>query len=304
MRNNKGGIKLEVLSLFDGISCGQIALERAGIKVDKYYASEIEPNAIKVTQHNYLNTIQIGDVTKINGNEYKNVNLLIGGSPCQDFSTLNRERKGLFGEKSSLVDVYLNILEQVNPKYFLLENNVSMPQYAKDYISKRIGVEPIRINSDLVSAQMRDRYYWTNIPNVNIPQDKNIKLDDILNLQREPIELVPYVKGKLPKLIEKYGEIPKRFNPYNTMIINDKSPCLTAQGDSQTKSSTVILYDGDTYSMLTVDEWERLQTLPVGYTDCGLTTSQRKTVIGNGWTVDVISHIFANMETQMIKNAV
>ena len=156
---------MNVLSLFDGISCGQIALERAGIKVDNYYASEIKDIAIKVTQLHYPNTIQLGDVRNIKAEDLPKIDLLIGGSPCQDFSNANRNKDGLEGEKSGLFYQYLRLLHELKPRYFLLEN-VAMKKEERKRISDMLGVEPILINSNLVSAQNRKRLYWTNIPNV------------------------------------------------------------------------------------------------------------------------------------------
>ena len=154
-----------VLSCFDGISCGQIALNRLGIKYDKYYSSEIDKSSIFITQKNYPKTIQIGDITKVNGNLYTDIDLLIGGSPCQDFSYANKERKGLDGEKSSLFYHYVRLLNECSPKYFLLEN-VRMDKESQKTISSLLGIEPILINSSLVSCQSRNRLYWTNIKNI------------------------------------------------------------------------------------------------------------------------------------------
>jgi DNA-cytosine methyltransferase len=169
---------MNVLSLFDGISCGQIALERAGIKVDNYYASEIDKYAIKVTQHNYPNTIQLGDVKKVNIINLPKIDLLMAGSPCQGFSKagngLNFEHK-----ESKLFFEFVRIFKECNPKYFLLEN-VEMKKEWEVIINKILGCRPIKLNSTLVSAQTRQRFYWTNIPVNTIPQNKNIVLNDIL----------------------------------------------------------------------------------------------------------------------------
>lgn len=183
---------LRVLSLFDGISCGQVALERAGIPVEVYYASEIDKYAIQITQKNYPNTIQLGDVTKIDFKEFiGKVDLIMGGSPCQDLSIAGK-RAGLAGERSGLFYKFVEAIEVIKPKYFLLENNVGMPQDAYEEISRLMGCYPIKINSALVSAQTRKRFYWTNIgdknynlfgfPTVAIPQPKNkgILLRDVL----------------------------------------------------------------------------------------------------------------------------
>ena len=179
---------MNVLSLFDGISCGMVALERAGIPVERYVAYEFDEVTANKSQykpygmaafvgsHNYPMIEQNGDVTKADFTRYKGFDMVIGGSPCQDFSTLNRIRDGLDGQKSNLFWEFVRAVKEVEPKYFLLENNVSMPNEAKKIITETLGVEPIKINSALVSGQMRNRLYWTNIPNVTQPQDKGIDL--------------------------------------------------------------------------------------------------------------------------------
>lgn len=171
---------ITVLSLFDGISCGQVALQRAGIPVEKYYASEVDKYAIQITQKNFPNTIQLGDVKQVWARNLPKIDLLIGGSPCQDLSIAKNNRQGLNGRRSGLFWHYVRLLRTCKPKYFLLENVASMPKEAKDIISRETGVEPILINSALVSAQQRKRLYWTNIPNITQPIDKGILLKDIL----------------------------------------------------------------------------------------------------------------------------
>lgn len=183
---------MRVLSLFDGISCGQVALERAGVPVEVYYSSEIDKYAIQITQKNYPNTIQLGDVTKIDFTQFiGKVDLIMGGSPCQDLSIAGK-RKGLAGERSGLFYKFVEAIEVIKPKYFLLENNVGMPKEAYEEISRLMGCYPVLINSALVSAQTRKRYYWTNIgpqlinllgvKTCNIPQpiNKGILLKDVL----------------------------------------------------------------------------------------------------------------------------
>ena len=175
---------MKVLSLFDGISCGRVAFERAGIPVEKYYASEIDKYAIQVTQRNYPDTIQVGDVNCINWADHKDVDIIIGGSPCQDLSIAKQNREGLRGARSGLFWKYVEALEVIRPKWFLLENVASMSSEDRDAITatlKRIypETECIMINSALVSAQQRKRYYWTNW-HVEQPQDKGILLKDIL----------------------------------------------------------------------------------------------------------------------------
>lgn len=287
---------INVLSLFDGISCGQVALERVGIEVDKYFASEINTKSIWITQKNYPKTIQIGDITKVKAKDLPEIDLLMGGSPCQGFSSsgnglnFNDKRSKLFFE-------FVRLLKECKPKYFLLEN-VKMKREWLDIISKELNVKPIEINSSLVSAQNRPRIYWTNIPDVSQPKDKKIILDEILDKERERIDLVPYVKDKLRELIKKYGKIPNKFCPYNLSEIRYKSPSLTAQGNSQTKSSSVILYSGKDFSMLNVNEWERLQNLPRNYTK-GVSISKRKSLIGDGWTINLIVHIFKKLKKEV-----
>jgi DNA (cytosine-5)-methyltransferase 3A len=288
---------MKVLSLFDGISCGMVALERAGIPIEKYVAYEIDENAIKVSKHNYPQIEHCGDVTKADFTQYKGFDLLIGGSPCQDFSTLNRTRDGLEGQKSHLFWEFVRALNEAKPKYFLLENNVSMSKEAKETITNVLGVFPIKINSSLVSGQMRNRLYWTNIPNVRQPIDKGYDLRKLIAEYPfyDEIELVEWTRKKVELTREKFGYIPDIFCPYVCTEIKDKHYCLTAQGNSQTKSSTNILHKDGKFYMFNADFWEILQTLPLGYTRCLGKENWRKTVIGNGWTVDVIAHIFKGL---------
>lgn len=269
---------MNVLSLFDGISCGQIALNRVGIKIDNYFASEIDKDAITVTQFNYPNTIQLGDVKKLKGNMLPKIDLLIGGSPCQDLSKAKTEGKGLVGEKSSLFYEYLRLLNEVKPKYFLLENVLMKKDY-RDIITKELGVNPILINSNLVSAQNRERLYWTNIPNITIPKDKNILLKDIIKDEHNWKQLGKWVYSK-------WGNQTKLDK---LKLINaNKSSTLTT---SKTHPANYYLNENKSlYCNLDADEWELLQTLPQGYTKM-LSESKRHKVIGNCWTVDVIVHI-------------
>jgi len=169
---------MNILSLFDGMSCGQIALNRADIKYENYFASEIDKHAIKATQHNYPNTKQLGDVTKIKTENLPKIDLLIGGSPCQGFSFAGKQLN-FDDPRSKLFFEYARLLKEAKPNHFLLEN-VLMKQEWQDIISKELGVEPIKINSSLLSAQNRNRLYWTNIPGIEQPIDLNINLIDIL----------------------------------------------------------------------------------------------------------------------------
>ncbi len=291
---------MKVVSLFDGISCGMVALERAGIPVEKYVAYEIESDAIMVSKENHPQIEHCGDVTIADFTKHKGFDIVMGGSPCQDFSTLNRVRSGLAGTKSHLFWEFVRAVEEIQPKYFLLENNASMPKEAKDIITEALGVEPIKINSKLVSGQMRNRLYWTNIPSVRQPIDKGYDLRKLIEEYPfyDEIELVEWTKKKVEQTREKFGYIPDIFCPYVCTEIKEKHYCLTAQGNSQTKSSTNLIHKNGKYYMLNADFWEILQTLPLGYTKCLGKENRRKTVIGNGWTVDVIAHILTNIQNK------
>lgn len=170
---------INVLSLFDGCSCGQVALQRAGIKINKYFASEIDKHAISVTMSNFPNTIQIGDVTQVKGSDLPEIHLLVGGSPCQGFSFAGKQLN-FEDPRSKLFFEYVRILDEVKPRFFLLEN-VLMKKEFQDVISEILLVEPIMINSNLVSAQNRKRLYWTNILGMEQPKDRGILMKDIVH---------------------------------------------------------------------------------------------------------------------------
>jgi len=300
---------MNVLSLFDGMSCGQIALNKANIQYDNYFASEIDKNAIKVTQHHYPNTIQLGDVTKIEFIASK-IDLLIGGSPCQSFSSAGN-RNGFDG-KSKLFWEYVRVLNQVKPTYFLLENVVMKKEW-EDIITKELGVEPIKINSSLVSAQNRVRLYWTNIPGVGIPEDRGVTLNDVLEIDSNdnPAAIRGRRLNKATIIGRRLNEAGKR-NDYNKEI--PITQCLEVRATNTNKSNCLTTVDKDNvltplpigrhpnafkdklpfryYSLL---EYERLQTLPEGYTNL-VSVSQAKKMIGNAWTVDVIAHIFSYLK--------
>ena len=215
---------LTVLSLFDGISCGRVALQRANIPVAKYYASEIDKYAIQVTQKNWPYTIQIGDVKNVWARNLPKIDLLIGGSPCQDLSIAKAGRKGLDGERSGLFWHYVRLLRTCKPKYFLLENVASMSKDNKHKITEVLGVDPIMINSALVSAQQRKRLYWTNIPNITQPEDKGLVLADILEnglpyKEKAKALTASYCGAILSDTLERHrrGMI---FNPYNNNFGN------------------------------------------------------------------------------------
>lgn len=286
---------MKVLSLFDGISCGRVALERAGIPVEKYYASEIDKQAIKITQKNYPDTIQIGDVCDVNPDDYKDIDLLIGGSPCQSLSiTMGQTRTNLNG-KSKLFFEYLRILKSVKPKWFLLENVASMNKESKDTITELLGVEPVLINSNCFSAQDRPRLYWTNIPiNVLDLQESNLCLKDILeqNVDEKYFYSHPLTNINMAKQVCAIMEY--KNNDMHKRIFNPAFKChtLTTCGGGNTQKKVYI--DGRARK-LTPKEYERLQTLPDNYTDC-VADSHRYSTIGNGWTVDVIAYIFKGIK--------
>lgn len=281
---------MNVLSLFDGMSCGQIALNRAGVGYDNYFASEIDEPAIKVTMDNYPNTVQLGDVMFVNGSSLPKIDLLMGGSPCQDISLLNKKQDGLSGDKSSLFFQFFRLLEETKPKYFLLENVRGNKQAIKE-ITKLLGVEPILINSKLVSAQNRNRLYWTNIPNVTQPDNKNLKLKDVLETDVD--EKYFLTGGRLKWLTGESGQnsIKKRF----TGIDREIAGCLTRRSEKSWNCNYVT--DGGRLRKLTPVEYERLQTVPDNYTGC-VKDTDRYEMLGNGWTVDVIAHIFKGIKDE------
>lgn len=377
---------MNVLSLFDGISCGYLALERAKIPIENYCAYEIDKYALKVSNERFPQIQHFGDVRDADFSCHKNIDLLIGGSPCQDLSIAKQNRKGLQGEKSCLFWEYVRALRETKPKYFLFENVASMSKTDKEIITETLGAEPIPINSALVSAQNRKRLYWTNISGVTQPEDKGIKLANILENGNAFMEKsycvtanigAAYFKNTLEKhtrtmvaVPAKNKEKPKRITAtYTVTSLNDdlakhsktivaasvkgcyfrmrnkgnshlevckdkKSNSLTlkekdsmvckpikigtigknsqgnrvytVQGKSvclqglsgglgaKTGLYKIDLPDGDYYiRKLMPIECERLQTIPDGFTDVGISDTQRYKCLGNAWTVDVIAHILS-----------
>ena len=329
---------MNVLSLFDGMSCGQLALQRAGIQVENYFAAEIDKYAIKVTQANFPQTVQLGDVTAIDPDSLPDIDILIGGSPCQGFSFAGKQLN-FDDPRSKLFWEYVRLLNALKPKYFLLEN-VKMKKESMDVITRALRVDPIFINSRLFSAQNRPRMYWTNIP-FDVPtEDKGIVLRDIL----EPKVEEKYYAGK--KLRESYmggNQLnPKYKSQCNTIYptdgkfatlcagthgysfgyvpapspdglilvgdagISDKYSYVNRVYHPDGKGPSLVSSDGGhlqpkisdnttTYRKLTPTECERLQTVPHGYTDKGISDTQRYKMLGNGWTVDVVSHIMKGL---------
>ena len=303
---------MNVLSLFDGMSCGRIALERAGVKVDKYFASEVDKYAISIAKKNYPDTIHLGDVRDVwfpESTDGLGIDLLIGGSPCQGFSFAGKQLN-FDDPRSQLFFEYVRLLKECKPKFFLLEN-VKMKKESEQVITDILGVEPIEINSNLVSAQSRRRLYWTNLPVAGLPEDKGIVLSDILEhglVDREKSHCLDanYWKGgNLKSYFEKnrrqlvfsedglcqIGEA-DGINGHDLMKrvyhASGKSPTLNAMtGGNREPKVYVPPYQ---WRKLTPLECERLQTVPDGYT-AGVSNTQRYRMLGNGWTVDVIAHL-------------
>lgn len=291
---------MKVLSLFDGISCGMVALERVNINVTRYVAYEIEENAIKVSKYNYPMIEQMGDVFKA---EYKQgeFDLLIGGSPCTYWSIAkggdNRETtsSGLGWE---LFLQYVRALREVKPKYFLYENNESMTDDIKNEITKQLGVDPMMIDSADFSAQIRKRYYWTNIPVKLDYQKSDLVLNDILYEHdynvRDFRKYKDTVKWNKENTICRYDSSGKGYYSQASRCRKPiiKSNTLTASGNDKNN----IWIDDYKCRVLHPIEAERLQTLPDNYTSCLTSKVKRSEVCGNGWTVEVIAHIFKNLK--------
>lgn len=333
-----------VLSCFDGMSCTQLALDRAGIEYGNYYASEIKKHAIKVTQDNYPNTIQIGDVCKVNGSDLPEIELMTFGSPCQDFSSANSQRLGLAGAKSSLFYEALRLLHEVKPKYFLMEN-VRMNGRDYEIISRELGTYPVNINSSLVSAQLRNRFYWTNIGpewfdlfgfrHSIIPQPKDLKinlkdiLEDGFTDREKSMALLsgndsrPHTSKELLArryFVNNFGtviwnnkddfeRIKKNYAKSKPNIVNElvKTGNFCGRPRDREKAFSNIgkigallaqdafrmkIFNDSECRILTQTELERLQTVPEGYTK-SVTRNQAANLLGDGWTIDVISHIFS-----------
>ena len=313
--SNIGG--LSVLSLCDGMSCGQIALKEIGIPVKKYFAAEIKDIAIKVTKDNFPNTIFVGDVNKINytngvlhtesGDYQTDIDIVMFGSPCQTFSLAmpTKHRVGFKNkEKSGLFFECYRILQEVNPKYFLMENVRSMKDKDRDYISNLLGVEPIMIDSALVAPCIRKRYYWTNIPNVTQPESTGVCLQDVLEngyTDRRKGHCLMVVDCRpltTPvKMFHRYY-----YKGFNNLVFKSeqhyKECCEYYDCHYKgMKAKDIPVGETDIFNgvrFLTQTELERCQTVPVGYTKC-LTRNQAADVLGDGWTIEVIKHILKGL---------
>ena len=240
---------MNVLSLFDGMSCGRIALDRLGIKVDNYYASEIDKYAMQVSAANYPDIIQVGDVTELDTSTLPNIDLVMGGSPCQGFSFAGKQL-AFDDPRSALFFEFVRCVKELKPKYFLLEN-VRMKKEYLDIISEQMGVEPIMINSALVSAQNRVRYYWTNIPGIEQPEQRGIVLRDILETKK--------IDGLTDKAIDYMNRSSDKWSGGKTrkdIYIkheSEKGMCLTAN-----------MHKGVPYGVIAVDKPKRVGTIKDG----------------------------------------
>jgi len=320
---------INVLSLFDGLSGGRLALERAGVDVDQYFSSEIDKYAIKIANKNYPMDAKnrLGDICSIDIDLLPGIDLLIGGSPCQNFSfagkgngmntTTNVEVTNLdqylklkndnfsFEGQSYLFWEYAYLLKELKPKYFLLEN-VKMAKKWEKVITEALGVDPIVINSHLVSAQNRPRLFWTNIPNVTIPKDKGILLSDVITevdfdpLLDNPIDnnISPYIRKNI---VREYKQIIKSDKMLycckcqsgwaDNVIGIKKSPTIRASTGKQ----LIIRQPNGYIRKASINEMELFQTLPINYTK-GVSNTQRGKLIGNGWTIDVVAHILKQIK--------
>lgn len=316
---------MKVLSLFDGISCGRVALERAGVPVEEYHAWEIDRHAMQVSRKNYPDIEQHGDVTVADFTKYRGCELLIGGSPCQGFSVAGKQMN-FDDPRSRLYFEFERALKEAKPTWFLLENVCMKKEYA-DIITERLGVDPIEINSGRVSAQNRKRLYWTNIPGVQQPPDKGIMLRDVVHeFNGEQIDLCAYKipAAKAREIIEKEVEKGKIHRDGDNYTIHGTRIKIGAPGEYlfgcitpervNKRQNGQRFNNGEKFYTLTAQdkhgllvngylrratpiECERLQTLPDGYTH-GISETQRYKCLGNGWTVDVIAWILSHLPSE------
>lgn len=305
---------MKVLSLFDGLAGTRVALDRLGIPCE-YYASEIDKYATKVALKNYPDIKQLGDIKNLyhdgNGLTYtengsvflNNLDLFIGGSPCTSLSNAGRQKEsGLLKGKSTVLWDYIQLLEELQPKWFLLENVSNMPKADRNAITELLGVEPILIDSALVSAQSRKRYYWTNIP-TDQPEDLDIKLEDVVD------GYVDRAKAYCVTATYRYGVTPRDYLYYNQRQMAFTEPVEVIEREDHRlfkfkrdaykisnkrktgEAAKAELRDIKKYMRkLTPEECEQLQTLPVGYTR-SVSKTQRYKMIGNGFTIAIIKHI-------------
>tara|TARA_R110000824_G_scaffold332932_1_gene519518 strand:- start:62 stop:958 length:897 start_codon:yes stop_codon:yes gene_type:complete len=297
---------MNVLSLFDGMSCGQIALDKLGIKVDNYFASEIDKSAIQTTQKNYPNTIQVGGVVELKGVDLPKIDLLIGGSPCQGFSIAGR-KLNFQDPKSKLFFEFVRLLKETKPKYFLLEN-VRMPEEIANAIDDILGVKRIFINSVEFTGLIRKRYYWTNIPVDKVKSklkyspspsiktiggviDNSVPYDKPMSffLDRTPYKPSESSDGIIT-INPKKNDGSQTWQRGRVYDVKGRCPTICAS-----LFDLNITEDHRNYRKLTINECEKLQGVPKDYT-LGVPKGDRGKMLGNGWTVDVIKHIFKNLK--------
>ena len=286
---------MKVLSLFDGISCGRVALERAGLPVSRYVAYEIDKNAIKCSAQNWPDIEHRGSVIGADFSEFVGFDLVMGGFPCQDLSIAGK-RAGLKGMRSGLFWYLVDAIETIKPRYFFVENNVGMPKEAKRIITETLGVEPMAVDSALVSAQTRKRLYWTNIPNVAMPEDRGIHLSSVL--ENSP----SFTRGAAIRgQVNTKGIVITGLDVRKDHKSNALNTFARTCGITDLPPGRYIEYDQYTthFRPLSPIERERLQGLPTNYTSM-LPNSYRVTFLGNGWQVDTIEHFFNHMATDML----
>lgn len=296
-RSLENGIK--VLSLFDGISCGMIALERAEIPVERYVAYEIDEDAIKISEYNYPQIERKGDVFEASYTEGE-FDLLIGGSPCTNWSIAKQKRETkAFGVGWDLFLQYVRALREVKPKWFLYENNFSMSDEIRDCITAELGVQPVHIDSADFSAQTRHRYYWTNIP-IKEWEDKHILFSDIMDTEQEFLtrsieQYADTIKWSKDGLSVKWDTSGRGYysQASRAKLPNQKWNTVCA---NRAESKGNVWLGDNKIRLVTMSELEKLQTLPVGYTSCLKNKEKRGKGIGNGWTVDVIAHILSGLK--------
>lgn len=321
---------MKVVSLFNGMNTGRQALENVGIKVEKYYSSEIKPYAIELTQHHFPDTIQVGDVTKWRDwdIDWSSIDLILSGSPCQDLSAAGK-RAGINGSRSSLFFTFVEILEHIktlNPNVLFLQENVgSASKLDVGIMSRALGVYPVRINSSLLTAQLRDRYYWSNIrtketifdvvTDIPQPKDRGIMFKDIITGGRvERVKAIALLeqteksfghKDRFSEKAQNYLKSREKFGVNIVYVDTDKHTCLnTKSGALETAKQDYLQHRNETTGMITLIkeneivrtvnkiEMCRLQGFPDDYCDI-LTTSKAGSLLGDGWTLPIIEHIFS-----------
>lgn len=312
LKNNKDlemkGIN--VFSAFDVMSCGRVALEMAGVNVKNYFSSEIKSHAIRVANEHFPqdSVNRLGDICKIKLNDTPKIDLLIGGSPCQDFSGANKDRKGVDGVKSRLFFEFVRLLHEMSPKYFLLEN-VRMKKDQQDVISKALGCEPVVINSELVAPHLRHRLYWTNIPIKSMPQSTGDLLNNFLeNGYSDREKARTLLESDSRPLSTPVKMCHRYFNTgFTTLIFKSKSHFIDLKShfdknfkgksakeiDLLSEGMDLSVYDGVRY--MNNREREACQTMPSGYTD-SLTQNEAACLLGDGWTAKIIAHILSGMD--------